>query len=196
PAATHVATIAASITGSTRYLDVPVPPPGTVSDAAATTPTSSTGITSGGADVMLATTQNGSPLSITAAIDLGTTGNLTLDVTGTVTQTAGLTAAGLQILGTGTVRLDTATNDVDTIAATHTGTISYTDTDDLTVATVSDAACSSPTSSTGITSGGADVKLTTTHALSPLSIAAAVDLGTTGNLTLDINGDVTQTSAG
>ena len=49
------------------------------------------------------------------------------------------------------------------------------------------------TTSTGIASGGFDVKLTTTQPLSPLSIAAPVTLGT-GDLTLKINGDVTQTS--
>ena len=57
------------------------------------------------------------------------------------------------------------------------GSISYTDDDSLTVGTVTDTAMASSTTSTGITSGGFDVKLTTTQPLSPLSIAAPVTLG-------------------
>ncbi|MCP6565168.1 hypothetical protein NL503_27715, partial [Klebsiella pneumoniae] len=87
-----------------------------------------------------------------------------LEVTGTVTQTAKITAAGLQLLGSGAVHLDNAINDVDTLAADHTGTICYTDFDALVVGTVSDEACPlGPTS--GITND-ADVALTTGGALS------------------------------
>src|SRR5438552_4501504 len=106
---------------------------------------------------------------------------------------ADITAAGLQILGSGTVRLDSATNNVTTLAADHTGSISYTDADSLSVGSVTDTAMSMSVSTTGIASGGFDVKLTTTAPLSPLSIEAPVSLGA-GDLTLKINGDVSQTS--
>src|SRR5207237_1084515 len=62
-------------------------------------------------------------------ITLGT-GNLTLNVGGSITQTTAnvITAAGLQLLGSGgTVRLDEGANDVTTLAANYNGTISYTD---------------------------------------------------------------------
>src|SRR5437764_15202896 len=83
---------------------------------------STTGIASGGFDVKLTTTGPLSPLSIEAPVSLGA-GDLTLKINGDVSQTSagGITAAGLQILGSGTVRLDSATNNVTTIAANHTG---------------------------------------------------------------------------
>src|SRR5206468_2809435 len=109
------------------------------------------------------------------------------------TSSGGITAAGLQILGTGTVRLDSATNNVTTLAANHTGSISYLDADNLTVGSVTDTAMATSVSTTGITSGGFDVKLATTAGA--LSIAAPVTLGA-ADLTLNINGDVSQTASG
>src|SRR5919201_226319 len=69
-------------------------------------------------------------------------GNLTLNITGNVTQTGGnvITAAGLQLLGTGSVHLDEAGNNVATIAANYSGSISYTDASGLSVGTVTDTA--------------------------------------------------------
>src|SRR5262249_12692888 len=150
-------------TGTISYTDTDDLTVGTVSDTACSTPTSSTGIISGGADVKLTTTHTNSPLSIAAAVNLGTTGNPTLDINGDVSQTTNVgnvTAKGLQIRGTGTVRLDTATNDVDTIAATHTGSITYKDTDKLTIATVADTAAALGVSSSGITTNSGDVAIT------------------------------------
>src|SRR5438874_1939071 len=53
-------------------------------------------------------------------------GDLTLNVVGPVTQTATglITGTGLQLLGSGTVNLDVANNDVATLAANYSGTIS------------------------------------------------------------------------
>src|SRR5438477_12888389 len=81
----------------------------------------------------------GGNLAIHNLVQITDGNDLTLDVTGTVTQTAAITATGLQILGSGAVNLDHNANDVDTIAAQHSGTISYTDFDDLTAGTVTDA---------------------------------------------------------
>src|SRR2546423_13276772 len=72
-------------------------------------------------------------------ITLGS-GNLTLNVTGNVAQTAGnvITAAGLQLLGSGSIHLDESGNNVATLAANYSGPISYTDANSLVVGTVTD----------------------------------------------------------
>ena len=82
---------------------------GTVTDTAMATSGDQHGITSGGFDVKLATTQS-EPALDCRPVTLGA-GDLTLNINGAVTQTStgGITAAGLQILGTGTVRLDQPT---------------------------------------------------------------------------------------
>src|SRR5256885_16164409 len=89
------------------------------------------GITSGGNDVKLTVQAGG--LSIGQAVSTGA-GDLTLNVVGPVTQTASgtITGTGLQLLGSGTVNLDAANNNVATIAANYTGTISYLDINGLT----------------------------------------------------------------
>src|SRR5207249_366092 len=125
------------------------------------------------------------------AVTLGT-GNLTLSVTGNVTQGASgvLTAAGLQLMGSGSVHLDNGANDVTTLAASFNGPISYTDLNALTVGTVSDGF--SGMTSSGITCTNHDVKLSSpTRRSSDL----AVTLGT-GNLTLSVTGNVTQGASG
>src|SRR5204862_345801 len=104
---------------------------GTVTDAACpTAPIVTTSGLTNNADVRLTT---GGNLAIHNLVQITAGNDLTLDVTGTVTQTAAITAAGLQILGSGAVNLDHNANNVDTIAAQHSGTISYTDFDDLAV---------------------------------------------------------------
>src|SRR5207237_767390 len=135
-------------------------------------------------------------------VTLGT-GNLTLNVVGSITQTTDnvITAAGLQVLGSGgTVRLDEGANDVTTLAANYNGTISYTDKTALTVGTVGDTAMAGggPTTS-GITSTSHDVKLTVLAGGLVIgdAVGAAGDddvtLGT-GNLTLNVVGSITQTT--
>src|SRR5439155_806661 len=133
----------------------------------------------------------GSDLTIGQAVTLGT-GNLTLNVTGNVTQGASgvLTAAGLQLMGSGSGHVDSGAGDVTTLAASFNGPISYTDLNALTVGTVSDGFSGMSTS--GITSTSHDVKLTTGG---NLAIGQAVTLGT-GNLTLNVTGNVTQGASG
>src|SRR2546423_7972068 len=86
--------------------------------------TTTSGIISGGNDVKLTVQAGG--LSIAAGIATGA-GDLTLNVTGAVTQTATgiITGAGLQLLGSGTVNLDQATNNVVTLAARSNDTTTY-----------------------------------------------------------------------
>src|SRR5205823_6209290 len=121
--------------------------------------TTATGITSGGNDVKL-TVQTGG-LAINQAVVTGA-GDLTLNVVGAVTQTASgiVTGTGLALLGSGTVNLDGANNNIVTLAANYTGTISYLDINGLSVRTVTDPAMTPNTTTTGIACGGNDVKLT------------------------------------
>src|SRR5437762_354345 len=157
------------------------------------TPNSTTsGITSGGNDVKLTVQAGG--LFIGQSVATGA-GDLTLNVTGAVTQTATgiITGTGLQVLGSGTVNLDVANNNVATLAANYSGTISYLDINGLAVGTVTDTAMSPSTTTSGITSTGNDVKLTVQAG--GLSIGQAVSTGA-GDLTLNVVGPVTQTLSG
>src|SRR5262245_54066243 len=90
---------------------------GTVTDTAMVPPgVSTSGITTSGDDVKLTVLTGG--LSIQDDIALGA-GDLRSEVRRAVTQSSGdtITAAGLQLLGTGTVNLDDNGNNVTTIAA-------------------------------------------------------------------------------
>jgi len=112
--------------------------------------------------------------------------NITLDAGGAVTQTAGkdvtTTATGRSgVEGGGAYTLTNVTNNVGTIAASTTNTISYRDADDLVVGTVN---------TTGISSGGNDITLQTGGTL---TINQSVSAGV-GNLTLNSAGAVTQAS--
>src|SRR2546428_935382 len=80
-------------------------------------------------------------LGLGAAADAGAdditlgSGNLTLNITGPVTQISGnvILASGLQLLGSGTVTLNDTGNNVSTLAATYHDPISYTDASTLTI---------------------------------------------------------------
>src|SRR2546421_661141 len=154
--------------------------------------TTPSGISTTNNDVKLTVQAGG--LSIGQAVSTGA-GDLTLNVTGAVTQTATgvITGTGLQLLGSGTVNLDVANNNVTTLAANYSGTISYLDVNTLSVGAVTDTAMSPSTSSSGITSPGIDSKLTGQAA--GLSIGQAVSTGA-GDLTLNVVGPVTQTATG
>src|SRR5436190_1075925 len=123
------------------------------------------GITTSDDDVKLTVLAGG--LTIGDAVEIGRaacrergSGKLTLNVVGAVTQTANnvITAAGLQLLGTGTVTLNESGNNVATLAANYNGTIAYTDANTLTSRTVTDGPSAMTTS--GITTSDDDVKLT------------------------------------
>src|SRR5204862_6600235 len=99
-----------------------------------------------------------------------------------------ISAAGLQLLGSGTVHLDESGNNVTTLAANYSGTISYTDASGLTIGTVTDTAMTPSTTTHGITSTNSDVKLTVLAGGLGVGEGAVtsddITLGT-GNLTLD-----------
>src|SRR5207248_598039 len=131
-------------------------------------------------------------------ITLGT-GNLTLNIVGAVTQTSGnvIAAAGLQLLGSGTVHLDESGNNVTTVAANYSGTISYTDASGLTIDTVTDTAMTPSTNTHDIGSSNSAMRLSSHPGGLVVGEAAIttddITLGT-GNLTLNITGNVSQTS--
>src|SRR5262245_62854267 len=99
----------------------------------------------------------------------------------------------MQLQGSGMIHLHTANNNVATIAANYSGTISYLDVNGLTVGTVTDTAMTPNTTTNGITSSGNDVKLTVQAG--GLAINQAVSTGD-GGLTLNEVGAVTQTASG
>src|SRR5437868_3047223 len=133
-------------------------------------------------------------LAINQAVSTGA-GDLTLNVVGPVTQTASgtITGTGLALLGSGTVNLDTANNNVATISASYTGTIRYLDVNSLTVGRVTDPAMTPNTTTSGISSTGNDVKLTVQaagFAINPPALHDALPIS------LNVVGPVTQTASG
>src|SRR2546423_1521096 len=131
-------------------------------------------------------------------ISLGA-GNLTLNVTGNVTQTAGnvITAAGLQLLSTDERRVEEEGNNRGTPDPCYKGPINYNDAHKLVVGTVTDTAMTPNTTTHGISSNNSDVKLTVLAGGLTIGEAAVsaddITLGS-GNLTLNVTGAVTQTS--
>src|SRR5207248_2393024 len=149
--ANDVTTIAASHSGTISYRDVSGLAVGTVTDTALTSTTTS-GMTDN-ADVRLARRSDVKDKNRGGG---RSGGDLTLNVPGTVAQTAALSATGLQLLGAGAVTLDNSANDVTMIAANHSGTISYRDANTLAVGTVTDTAL--PTTTTSGITDNADVR--------------------------------------
>ena len=88
----------------------------------------------------------GGAISLNGQINAGS-GNVTLNSGGAVSQSATITASGLELLGTSTFTLNLA-NDVNILAADIVGSLTFVDIDDLTVGTVG--------STVGITSGNPD----------------------------------------
>jgi filamentous hemagglutinin family protein len=177
----------------------------------------STTITSFGGGVSMTSAANiiapaittaGGGLSLTANdVTIGNTinvgaNNLSITSSGAVTQTAAITAAGLELGGAGSFTLTNAANNVAKIAAsTGAGAISYVDANDLAVDTVNSVGISRAgdvTLSSGglltvgglITTNSANLALTGTA----LAINSTIDAGF-GFVSLDSSGSVTQTAA-
>src|SRR5439155_567371 len=155
--------IAASYSGPISYTDANSLTVGTVTDTAMTPSTITHGISSNNSDVKLTVLAGGLTIGASAVttddITLGA-GNLTLNVTGNVTQTAGnvIPASVLQLLGNGSLHSYPTRRSSDLIAASYSGPISYTDANSLTVGTVTDTAMSPSTTTHGISSNNSDVK--------------------------------------
>ena len=143
-----------------------------------------TGIMTSGDDVKLTVDLN--DLDIDDDIILGA-GNLFLDVTGNVTQQAGdsISAAGLALMVDGTTTLTDPANDVTDFAANNGGITLYRDADTLNVESIT----VNGMTVTGIITTNDDVKLTVDA--NDLDIDEDISL-VTGNLFLDVAGNVTQ----
>jgi filamentous hemagglutinin family protein len=113
-------------------------------------------------------------------------GEITLDADGTVTQTAGsITATGLELTGTGSFDLSQAANDVDALAALIGGTLTYVDADGLALGSTVGA-------TTDIDTDGADVTATTGN----LTVDGAIRVGP-NDLTLESTaGSIVQGASG
>jgi hypothetical protein len=171
-------TIASGATGPVSYVNNGALTVGSVTVGGTTT----TGVTSSGGDVSLQATT----ISITDPIDVGS-GNLVLNSSSSVMQTALIKGGGLQLSGAGAVTLNDAGNSFKTIASNATGVVNYTNSRGLTVGSVN---------VTGIDSrgaggtGGADVTLNAPT----LDIADPIQVGM-GNLVLNVSGTTQQESA-
>jgi hypothetical protein len=123
-------------------------------------------------------------LDIAAANLAAGTGAIIFDTQAAITDTGALTGAGLKLVGTGAVTLDSAGNDVNDIAAMRTGAITFVDADDLRVATVS--------GTVGVNSGGNAINLTASGATGDLTLNQAVTAaGSTATLVAGRNIDST-----
>src|SRR5437660_1012884 len=107
------------------------------------------------------------------------------------------TASDLQLLGSGSVHLDESGNNVATLAADYSGTISYTDANTLVVCTLTDTPRTPHSSLHDALPIYSDVKLTVLVGGLVIGEAAVstddITLGA-GNLTLNVAGNVTQTA--
>lgn len=115
---------------------------------------------------------------------LQTTAAATLDVTGTATQTAAISAAGLSLLnsaGTGNFTLTTTTNVVGTLSATIAGNVSYTETGVLSVNASTIGGNATFTATGAITDGGSIVVTGTLTAKTLNNSGAAITLDNAGN---------------
>jgi fibronectin-binding autotransporter adhesin len=120
--------------------------------------------------------QIGTTLAINSAISIGT-GNLTLNTGGATTQTATISAGGLELLGTGPYTLLLAGNDIATFAANTTGVIRYADASALVVGTVGGTSGITTPANVTLSAGGAT---TQTAAI----LAAGLELLGAGPFTL------------
>ncbi|WP_218082674.1 CHAT domain-containing protein [Anthocerotibacter panamensis] len=120
------------------------------------------------------------------ALNLGTfnvANNLTLQAGGAVTQTGGITATGLALLGDGSYTLTRSDNDVNTLVAQTVGGISFRDVDDLLVDTINGTA--------GIQTEGGTVNLQAGTRLVLNSLVRTSG----GDLTLTAGGTITRGTA-
>ncbi|MDT7044140.1 filamentous hemagglutinin N-terminal domain-containing protein [Candidatus Nitronereus thalassa] len=107
-----------------------------------------------------------------------TSTTLNLTTGGALTDAQAVTTTNLSVTAGGAVTLDTATNDVDTLAIdTSTGSVTFTDADGFSVGTVNGV--------TGVDTDAGAVALTaTTGTLTVSNTAAANDVEASGNITL------------
>jgi hypothetical protein len=122
-------------------------------------------------------------------INSGTANTSLTDNGVTITQTDPITAAGLNLVGTGsTFTLLNSANDCGVIAA-NTGTLSYTDANTLTVGTVGSTLGIQTANSTTVNSGDT---LTVSNAIA--ATAGAVTLGSSNNIAVNASSNISGTA--
>ena len=126
-------------------------------------------------NAVLTNTGTGGNISFSGAVT-GATRNLTLNTTGTVSQTASITAAGLELLGTGATYNLTDTGNTITTLAGNTGTVNFKDSTGLAIGTVN-------------TAGLATTGDLTLNATGDITLNALINAGT-GNVTLSSGGKI------
>src|SRR5262249_7382892 len=120
-------------------------------------------------NVGLRTTGNGA----IATAGITTTGNLTFNAVGAVTQTGPIAAQGLELVGAGPFTLTEAANHVATLAGNTTGGVSYRDNAGFAVGTVNGRVGLAATNASVIVTG-----------VGGIAINAGVTSGT-GNISID-----------
>ncbi len=178
----NVDRIAANTGDGATYTDSDDLIVGSVTTATGTT----NGITTTDADVTL---QTGTGLTISEAIDVIDTGsaNVTLNAGGATSQTATITATGLQLLGTGGYTLDDGGNDVDTLAADVTNALTFNDTDGYTVGSVgaTNGVTTSADGTAPVDLATASGDITMTQSIGSTNSAIIVTVPSGGELALD-----------
>ena len=189
--ANTVGTLAANVNGMIEYVDANSLIVGTVG--------ATQGIITSNDDVTLCLTTG--ILTLAQSISTGsagtTTGTVRLQTSGATSQVSqsngSITASALGIrAGSGGISLNSSTNDVDTLAATTTGSFSYVDMDGFKIGTVAAAGCFTP-GVAGLTANG-DIEICVMTG--DLAVDAALSAsGFTIRLNAD-TGSVTQTIDG
>ncbi len=197
--ANTVGTLAASVNGTIEYVDANSLIVGTVGVTQ--------GITTSDDNVTLCLTTGNLSLaqSISTGIAGTTTGTVRLQTSGATSQVSqsngSITASALGIrAGSGGISLNSSTNDVDTLAATTTGSFSYVDMDGFKIGTVAAAGCFTP-GVAGLTANGdieicvmaGDLAVNAAMLASGFTIRLAAD---TGSVTQSINGVITAENLG
>ncbi len=188
--ANAVTTLAANVTGTLSYTDTNTLTIGSVNGT--------DGINTNGNDLTVLT---GGLLTLGTGAGQGITATgatVDLNAAGLTENTGSIIAAGsLRLRGTGTFLLEQA-NDVDTIAAAVTGSLSFTDADDLSVGTVTTAGITTTTGSLTLTTGDTlDINNTiVTTGGGTVTLTNGNTLGIAATGTINADGAVLQNGAG
>ena len=197
--ANTVGTVAANVNGTIEYVDADSLIVGSVGVTQ--------GITTSNDDVTLCLTTGN--LTLAQSISTGnagtTTGTVRLQTSGATSQVSqsngSITASALGIrAGSGGISLNSSTNDVDTLAATTTGSFSYVDRDGFEIGTVAAAGCFIPGVS-GLTATGdieicvmtGDLAVNAALSASGFTIRLAANAG---SVTQSIDGIITAENLG
>ncbi|QDU31369.1 Hemolysin, chromosomal [Anatilimnocola aggregata] len=212
PTTNNVSNLIANVGGEVEYRDA----------NSLTLGTGGNGITTSNDDATICVIAGNLTLSDNVNLGSGTL-RLQTDAVGSgISQSAGtITASALGLRsGTGGINLPTATNDVDTLAGTTTGSFTFQDADGFTIGTVGIDGCFTPgvtgitsgdlelcvltgdiTISDNIAAGGNSVRLQATAGNVVETLAATITAGTLGvragggNVTLDNSNDVDNLAA-